>query len=395
MFDVETPWWSEVETVVTAARALFGVDLFVLRVVDVDGGKFMCNGLVTYTAEVTGALSAVPTLEPAPNGLPLGDEPLRATWARPGGIASTVAWADRVLEELGTPRTGPVVQTKAWNLSSVLRVPIGDGVVWCKSVPPFLAHEGAIIGWLARERPTLVPNLLAADPARATVLLADLGADEQWDAPEPQLLRMVRELVSLQARCATEVDDLLSSGVPDLRATRLEDAVHGLVVRDDVRSTLDPSVLPALDALDADLLRRLQELTASGLPETLVHGDFHTGNWIAAGDDLVLIDWGDSFVGHPMIDAAAFLGRIADADLKARVLATWVDAWRGACPDSDPERAVAAVPPIAALQRALTYRMFLDGIEPSEHRYHANDVPEWLHLAIGAAGAPSDPRAPG
>ena len=63
MFDVETPWWSEVETIVSAARARFGVDLFVLRVGDVDGGKFMCNGLVTYTAEVTGAHSALPALE--------------------------------------------------------------------------------------------------------------------------------------------------------------------------------------------------------------------------------------------------------------------------------------------------------------------------------------------
>ena len=144
-----------------------------------------------------------------------------------------------------------------------------------------------------------------------------------------------------------------------------------------------------------ELPRRLQQLTASGLPETLVHGDFHPGNWIAAGDDLVLMDWGDSFVGHPMIDTSAFIEHIADADLKARVRTTWVDAWRDARPDSDPERAVAAVPPIAALQRALTYRTFLDGIEPSEHRFHANDVPEWLHLAIGAAGAPSDPRAPG
>lgn len=98
---------------VTVARERFGVDLFVLRLVDVDGGKFMRNGFVTYTAEVTGALPATSRLEPTPGGLPLGDERRRAAWAQPGGIASVRAWADGVLEARGTPRTGPVEQTKA------------------------------------------------------------------------------------------------------------------------------------------------------------------------------------------------------------------------------------------------------------------------------------------
>ncbi len=385
LFDVETPWWPEVETVVTGARERFGVELSVLRVADVDGGKFMRNGLVTYSAEVTGALPDTARLEPVPHGLPLGDEPLRAAWARPGGIATTIAWADRALEARGTRRTGPVMQTKAWNLSSVLRVPIEGAVVWCKSVPPFLAHEGAIIGWLARERPEGVPQVLAADPARATVLLADLGSEELFDASEPQRLRMVREWVSLQARCASRIAELLAIGVPDQRAARLAEQVRELVARADVRATLDPRELPAVDALAEDLPRRLKELEAARLPETLVHGDFHAGNWMAAGGDLVLMDWGDSFVGHPMIDTAAFLDDIEDG-LKSRILAAWADAWRSERPDSDPERAAELIPPVAALRAALTFRGFLDGIEPSEHRFHANDVPDWLRIAIAAAG---------
>jgi hypothetical protein len=34
--------------------------------------------------------------------------------------------------------------------------------------------------------------------------------------------------------------------------------------------------------------------------------------------------------------------------------------------------------PIAALRNAAVYAHFLDNIEPSEHPYHAADVPFWL-----------------
>ncbi len=385
-FDVEEPWWPEVASLVTVARARFGVDLFVLRLADVEGGKFMQNGFVTYTAEVAGALPARSALEPTPSGLPLGDEPRRAHWARPGGIAAVVEWADGQLEALGTPRTGRVDQTKAWNLSSVLRLPTGDGFVWCKSVPPFMAHEGPLIEWLAHERPALVPRLLAADPVGATVLLGDLGPDEQWGAPEPQRIRMLRELVALQVSAASSVRHLLSLGVPDLGAAQLNHEVEILASRDDVRCELAAPELHALDRLVTELPGLLRELADCGLPETLVHGDFHPGNWIATGDDLALFDWGDSFVGHPMIDSAAFLDDV-QPEVKARLLAAWVDVWRGACPDADPGRAVALVPPIAALQRALMYRLFLDEIEPSEHRFHASDVPDWLRIALAARRA--------
>jgi hypothetical protein len=34
------------------------------------------------------------------------------------------------------------------------------------------------------------------------------------------------------------------------------------------------------------------------------------------------------------------------------------------------------------LRAARVFRMFLDNIEPSEHRYHAHDTEDWLRLAI-------------
>lgn len=43
--------------------------------------------------------------------------------------------------------------------------------------------------------------------------------------------------------------------------------------------------------------------------------------------------------------------------------------------------------PVAALRQAVIYRGFLDGIEPSERVYHADDPPLWLRRAAELATA--------
>jgi hypothetical protein len=47
-------------------------------------------------------------------------------------------------------------------------------------------------------------------------------------------------------------------------------------------------------------------------------------------------------------------------------------------PGSDPERAAMLIAPVAAARQAVIYQVFLDGIEPSEHPYHAPDPADWL-----------------
>ena len=378
--DIEEPWWPEVGDIVTVAKERFGVDLFVLRLVDAQGGKGMADGLVSYTAEAWGP---TPQLVPVPEELPYDEDPRRAAWARPGGIESIVAWADEALRERGRPRNGPVRQVKTWNLSSVLQLPTAHGVVWCKSVPPFFAHELAVVSLLAREPVPIVPSVVAADERLGSLLLDNLGSDVLWDADEETLTRMVRALVTLQVDRANRTDDLLAIGIPDHRSRMLAGQLQTFLARDDVRTTLRHDELGALDDLAADLPRRLAVLLACGVPDTLVHGDFHPGNWIRRDGELFLFDWGDSLVGHPLIDTG-FLAAIEDDDVRSRVRAAWLSAWRVAVPGSDPETALDAIAPIVALWKAFAYRSFLDAIEPSEHRYHERDVPDWLRVAMSA-----------
>jgi len=263
---------------------------------------------------------------------------------------------------------------RTWNLSSLWRLPTTGGGAWLKVVPPFFAHEGDV---LARLDPAVVPALLAHDGAR--MLVDELPGHDLYDADLATQLRVVALLVRLQAGWVGRERELLDLGLPDWRAQPL--AALAAATLDRTADQLSRDVRAACDRLVADLPRRFAAIEECGVPDTLVHGDFHTGN--AMGDDqhLALLDWGDCGVGHPLLDRSAFLPGVADDDRPA-LLAAWDDAWAAVRPGCDVRRAAELVAPVAALRRAVVYDTFLRGIEPSERVYHAGDPARWLRAAV-------------
>jgi hypothetical protein len=371
------PWWQSAAPVVDAARAAFDLDVTILRLL---GGRGTVGptvgGEVTYLAEV----GRVPDLklERWDGTDPLADEPLRLPWARPGGPAVDLAWADDELRRLGTPRVGRPVQIRTWNLSSLWRLPLGTGSAWLKVVPPFFAHEGSVLQRLDGA----VPRLLATEGPR--VLLAEIPGEDQYLATGERLTAMVRLLVDLQLEWVDRLDELTALGAPDWRPDPLRVAATDVMSR--TANELEPEDLQTLQRLLDHWDQRVAAVAECGVPDSLVHGDFSPGN--VRGDDhrLVLLDWGDCGVGHPLLDQAAFLNRIPESD-RSLVQAHWAEQWQHAVPGCDPNRAAALLEPVAAIRQAVIYRRFLDGIEPSERTYHADDPRHWLQRAAAIAGS--------
>jgi len=372
-FEVPSPWWQEVAVVVAGAREAYGLGVTVLRLLSTERATTAEGGPVAYLAEVRSAPDR--PLRPWP-GEPLAEAPHRLPYARPGGPAADLAWADTVLAARRTPRVGAAEQLRTWNLSSIWRLPTGDGSAWLKVVPPFFAHEGAILG---RLDPAVVPPILSAADGR--MLLADVPGEDQYDAPPDRLLAIVGLLVGLQVAWAGRAAELIGLGLPDWRAVPLIALAADTVAR--TVPGLDTATRARLDRLVDGLPERFAAITACGVPDTIVHGDFHPGNVHGADGRFVLLDWGDSGVGHPLLDQAAFLGRQGDP-VRSRLLAEWARLWRAAVPGSDPERAAELIEPVAALRQAVIYHHFLDNIEPDEHIYHSGDPAAWLQRAAAA-----------
>ena len=360
---VATPWWQDVEPVVSAARVHHGIDVVVLRLIDTELEQ-PHGGRVTYLAEAA---------EPVAVGLwsgVLDDHPCRHAYARPGGPAADLEWARARLADRGLRLRGSPVQVRTWNLSSLWRLPVEGRTVWLKVVPQFFAHEGAL---LARMAGAPIPKVIARESGR--MLLAEIAGEDMYGAAMPQLLRMTSLLVGLQRQWADRVEELIALGLPDWRAPALMSAIADVVDR--TRNELSEADRSALSEFVRTLPSRFTEVAACGLPDALVHGDFHPGNFRGEGDRLTLLDWADSGVGHPLLDQAAFDAAVAYEDAEA-VRAHWLQLWSNAVPGSDPVRALGLIAPIAAARRAVTYRKLLDNIEPAEQRYHRADPANWL-----------------
>ena len=364
---VATPWWQETSPIVAAARAQYGVEVTILRLLEAER-ESPPGGRVTYVAEIADDVAATLPVEPWHGTL--DDHPQRLSYARPGGPQADLDWAEEVLARRGLKRPGAAQQVRSWNLSSLWRLPIEGGFAWLKVVPPFLAPEGAL---LARLAGAPVLRLLGQDGRR--LLTKEIPGEDLYDAELPALLRMVGVLVDLQQAWRARTDALHALGLPDWRAAALGDAVAGVFERN--AGALAAGERTLLTRFVGDLPQRFARLAECGLPETIIHGDFHPGNFRGGDGNLVLLDWADAGIGHPLLDRPAFLSRLAEEHV-AEVESHWAACWRRALPGCDPERAATLIAPIAAARQAAVYQRFLDAIEPSEHPYHRGDPAAWL-----------------
>lgn len=360
-FPVDSPYAQDAAAIVDAARHALGIDVVLLRIAAWSAPD------TVYTAEVADIARIGVALDPIDPAF-LADEPLRLAWARPGGPDDYLAWAREALADAGRPVVGNPAQVRTWNLSTLWMLPTSAGPVWLKAVPPFFAHEGAV---LERLRAFPVPRLIAR--TGDALLMEGVPGDDRYDPPIDAACRMVDLLIDIQTSTDPETLPPVPVWTPASLAPVAERTLRlaaEVAVEDRAAVTRIIDGLPELQTA----------LDACGLPDTLVHGDFHGGNVRGDDDRLVILDWGDSGIGHPLLDVAAFTERMP-APSAARVTEHWLDAWRRAIPGSDPARALELLRPYAAVRQATLYRAFLDRIEPSEHPYHAHDPGIWLARA--------------
>jgi hypothetical protein len=373
-FAVELPWWMETASIVAHVSHEHGVDVEVLRLLaserDVPHG-----GAVTYSARCDVAVPGLRSVADDVSDLATTPHPLRAPYAEVDGPARSLAWARGVLGR-DAPLDGVVraEQQRTWNLSAIWRLHDGEASYWVKQVPEFFAHEAAVLAWLGERVPDLAPPLVGADD-QGRMLLAHVEGTDLYGADPAMRARIAARAHEIQVAGIVDADALVARGVPDRRGARLVTWI---------RDRLDDVVgdHPAGALLD-DLDRMWDAVQQCGLPDTLVHGDAHPGN-VIEGERMVVVDWGDSVVGSPVLDVATLTATLSP-EQSAVVVDAWCDLWSRTAPGCEPRRALELVRPVSELRMAAVYADFLARIEPTERVYHRADVPERLDAAVAAA----------
>jgi hypothetical protein len=371
---VAEPWWSEARTATAALDDALKARTAIVRLLEVsrDSDHGPRGGEASYHVE---ALTPPSGLDERPAdewAAVIAPEPLRSAWATPAGVRDLIDWAAK---SAGASLTDAPQQIKTWNLSCVFKLSTVDGPVWAKATPAFGNAEGAIINAVRSYDPDLSPQVIAHDPVAKRALMAHVPGEDCWNVSTETACAVVSRWVAVQAVIGERLSDIPALASPDPVAST------GVLLK-----RLD-DLTEAEAAAAYQLLGKLPELVAeaesAGLPHTLVHGDFHPGNWRSDGTHHAIIDWADSFAGNPAADVLRLTGWVPQ-DQREPILAAWVQTWRTHRPQSDPERALAPMRVIGHLLAAATYQRFLDGIEPAERIYHEGDPASEIRAATTA-----------
>jgi hypothetical protein len=269
----------------------------------------------------------------------------------PRRLLSIEDWLYERLPEAGKPE---LVHDLPW--STVWRVPRPHGAAWLKRCRAVQAHEPALTAALAGRWPSLLPELLGHDAARGLLLLGDAGTPVRAFGDALEAWRTVLPLYAeLQRGEASHVEEHVAAGVPDQRVETLPAAFAEFP---DVR------LRPFAGAF-AELCAQLT------LPPTVQHDDLHDGNVYAKDGRVVVLDWGDTVIGHPF--ATMLVTLRMDEEIAGPLREAYLEAW-----PRDTHAQFDAAYRVAAFTRILSWKRIADATrDPKSYESLERNV-EWF-----------------
>jgi aminoglycoside phosphotransferase (APT) family kinase protein len=290
---------------------------------------------------------------------------LRPRWSRPGWYGRASAWMTDQLAAAGRPPTAPPVQVYQWGISALLRAPTATGDVYLKAIFPPFACEPAVSVLLEQRFPGRVPSVLAIEPDEGWILMDDFGRRiVREDGNDADHEAGIRLLAAIQHAMAKQTNDLLAAGCPVRPLASLADDLE--------RTLAEPVALGALDtaterigatvAWVRDATRDLGDL---GLPDTLVHGDFHAGNVALVDDGVLIFDWSDAALGNPIVDLVTWLGEEHEPARRGRSFEAWLAAWADVIDPPTVRAKLDAMLGVGAAYQCVSYVGILRALEPA------------------------------
>ena len=242
-------------------------------------------------------------------------------------------------------------------------LPTAEGRVWFKAVFPLFRHEPAVTALLDRTVPGSVPGVIGRDDHEGWLLLHDVPGVAAADIADADA-EVIASLIAIQHRFVDRVDELEAAGAPARPFATLADELAAAFADPEVRGWLDRPET-RLDELQRAVGRAAAEVTELGIPDTLVHGDFHAGNVLVADGAATIIDWSDAAIAHPLVDALTWMNWFhEDPDRGARAWAAFRDGWAGFCPAATINHARSALTVATTAYHVVSYVGIVRGLEP-------------------------------
>jgi hypothetical protein len=338
------PPWQVVSIVGEEVSARFGLDVVTLRAAWIDdeaaaggGGRRLYEAELVAGTPPAGArwVDDTALIEGLAGRLrPASID--RHPWYRPGWLAEMSAWIDERLADAGIRRRGPIRQVRSWGRAALLTLETDRGRMWAKAVPDVFSHEVAVTELLADIDPGIVPPVVAADRALGRIITEHVAGPtlETTDVDPVVWTAALSRLAEVQRVLAADPLALEVAGVAAAPLGRLADHLPTLLADDDLLRVDQPGGLlrdeaTTLRARLPALIAACRALEATGVPDSLEHGDLTVDEIIIGEMGPVFLDWSDGSLTHPFLSAASLLadgGVVGGAaeDLAAGYLGPWV-----------------------------------------------------------------------
>ncbi len=297
--------------------------------------------------------------------------PLRGAWELRGFFTNAVDWSQARLDELKIKATGAAVQVKgAWAYSTVIRLPTSGGDVYFKAVSSSQANEPLLLKRLAQRSPRNVPELLASDDDRRWMLMRDFGGTETHKLDDHHHLESMKRFAEIQLAASAELDAWRGAGCQDRLLECVACSMDDLIADPVVARGVNAAELERLTTIVHEYRGLFEELTASGLPNTLVNQDFRIGNVVWSDDRYVFYDWADSVITHPFFSATRFLNFIHDKpplEANARhepMIEAYLEPWQAVLAIEKLRKAFALARRINAMYQAVRFHLAMRTSEP-------------------------------
>ncbi|HHT0594173.1 TPA: phosphotransferase [Legionella anisa] len=226
---------------------------------------------------------------------------------------SALLWAQNYLNQQDYSLQGPfkLIQNTSW--ARVYQIDTAKGYLYLKQIPESFAIEPNLLLYLRSFFPSLVPEVLSNNPCLRCFLMSDRGTPLREVFAVHYQIDLAKEVlksyVQIQTGLISQIDSLLTLGVPDWRLANLPDLYLKLLHESEFlnHDGLTANEVHQLISLHPKVTALCQHLAQYSIPETIEHSDFHENNIVYQAQHLTIIDWGESVISHPFFSLISFL----------------------------------------------------------------------------------------
>jgi hypothetical protein len=333
--DSERRFWQGTDHVNRAVREHFGLNATTLRCVDMNFEASTSRVSRLYEMENRSSSWSPPGrgrwvshdgLDALKFGIPAhrdvldawftelerGSHLQRRPWARRGWLDNTTNWIREQLRLLGIT-LHQVEQARNWDRACILHVHTDAGLLYFQATPMMADFEPTLVRAMADWHQKQFPHLIAADRDRQSLLLQDFGGDAFDQVNNPTMLeRAMHRLAEMQIGLALRTDALHEMGLPDRPLSDMGEQIAQLLNDDHALRGLTAAQIERLRADADDYRMRCSALDLYGIPHSLEHGDFWSGNLIFTQQGYFYCSWSQSAIAHPFFTPVLFLADIPD-----------------------------------------------------------------------------------